>query len=173
MVLSSGSSGFVQRAHFPNEGSAFKEKERQLPTPMSIMLFLLHLLFLALLTPSISHRGLPPHILGQWTFSEENSHDEELDELFRKSSQDYLILMIPESTVVLDSVVTVVDSVTPLPESEKQMTTREPLRLNAQDERKPGSTVWKVVVVVAILLVPTTVFHEASCTKKFSLGTNK
>ncbi|XP_077593710.1 uncharacterized protein LOC144210739 [Stigmatopora nigra] len=111
-------------------------------------MLLYHLVLLALLATSKSNGEPSPDTWDQWTFPEYESQDAELDELFRKSSQDYIIAMLPTDTPEYDSV-------TPLLDYENLLTTaRGSLLKKGQDEKKTGSSAWKTaVVVVAILLV--------------------
>ncbi|XP_077479105.1 uncharacterized protein LOC144091013 [Stigmatopora argus] len=114
-------------------------------------MLLFHLVLLALLALLATSRnnGEPsPNIWDQWTFPEDELQDAELDELFRKSSQDYIIEMLPTGTPESDGV-------TPPWDYDNLLTTaRRSLLKTLQDEKKTGSAAWKTaVVVVASLLL--------------------
>ncbi|AWP15305.1 Hypothetical protein SMAX5B_003641 [Scophthalmus maximus] len=104
-------------------------------------MFVLNLVVLALLSASSGLSGIPRYIHGQWVISEDNLPYEDAN-----------APSLAEESVWPDSPSAAVDQM--LVEDQNMLTTPEQYVLGEQASDEEGdSAVWKIVLVVAVLLV--------------------
>ncbi|GLD48025.1 uncharacterized protein AKAME5_002725500 [Lates japonicus] len=104
-------------------------------------MFVLNLVFLALLAASPGQSGIPRYIQGQWIITDESLQYEDAD-------QQSLAV---EESIWPDSPAEVAEQVTVKDQS--LQTTPEPYAMKEQALDEEESAVWKIVLVVAVLLV--------------------